>query len=312
MYDFILHIFCITEPDDQSDGSCYSHTTSFDRFSTRTLPVRRKRYHCYDKTFIHNRNGHRHIPASSFGQANIYRSPAKRKRDLFIKRRSLSTNSIPTRASDLTIMAECDENETDVDLLESETKQSDTSCNNSRKSSSIDSCYSELSSLPDRRRPSCHSCCSANGLDVMYSVFDIVGESFEARFPWQRDVSTQCNIIIEHPCCSLSRRCSEQNVLNSPTSQQLLRLRRSKLGQRPHSIGCVENEPYDEEFLRVRFEHSQLPRKSDSCLQVSPRSQRRRSSPYYLDELGSGSVSDLGSISEIPDFERFVSITLNL
>ncbi|XP_076095359.1 uncharacterized protein LOC143066243 isoform X2 [Mytilus galloprovincialis] len=297
------------EPDNYSDGSCYSQTRRFDRFSTRTLPVRRKRYHSYDKSYVHNDN--------TPGQNSIYphepccynRSPSKRKRDLFSKRRSYSSSSLPTRVAsapcELSSMAESDENETDVDLFDTDQKQSDSTCSSSRHSS-IDSCYSELSSLPDRRRSSCNSCCS--GIDGgIYSVFDIVGESFEARFPWQRDVATQCNIVIDcNRDSSYSRRCSGQNLLDSPTSQQLLR--RKNLGQRPHSIGCVENELHDEELLRVRFEHSQQPRKSDSCLQVSPRSQRRRSSPFYLDDFGSGSVSDLGSISEIPDFERENSI----
>lgn len=262
-----------------------------------------------DKSYFqNNKNGPGLHSISSCEPAYLNRSPAKRKRDLFLKRRSFSTNSLPERADsapcELSSMAECDENETDVDLLGTEIKEHENGSNCSRNSS-IDSCYMELSTFPDKRRTSCHSCCSNSGYEGVYSVFDIVGESFEARFPWQRDVSTQCNIVID--CCregSLSRRCSEQNLLNSPTSQQLLRLRRTKLGQRPHSIGCVD--VCDEEFLRVRFEQSQHPRNSDSCLQVSPRSQRRRSSPYYLDEFGTGSVSDLGSISEIPDFERSV------
>lgn len=38
-----------------------------------------------------------------------------------------------------------------------------------------------------------------------YNKFDIVGESFEARFPWQRDVSVQCSLKV--PCAR--RRCSK-------------------------------------------------------------------------------------------------------
>lgn len=273
--------------------------------------MRRKRYHSSDKSYFqNNKNGPRIHSISSCEPSYLNRSPAKRKRDLFLKRRSFSTNSLPARTTsapcELSSMAECDENEADVDLLGTEIKEHENGSNYSRNSS-IDSCYMELSTFPDKRRTSCHSCCSNSGYEGVYSVFDIVGESFEARFPWQRDVSTQCNIVID--CCrdreeSLSRRCSERNLMNSPTSQQLLKLRRTKLGQRPHSIGCVG--VCDEEFLRVRFEQSQQPRTSDSCLQVSPRSNRRRSSPYYLEEFGTGSVSDLGSISEIPDFERSV------
>lgn len=303
----LVHISLFTEADDYSDGSCYSRNTSFDRFSTRTLPVRRKRQQSLDKSYGNYKSCPGHNSASSYEQAYLSRSPAKRRLDFCLKRRANSVQ-LPKRTfsapCELKDMAECDENETDVDLLDVDQRENESSCSTSQNSS-VDSCYSELSSLPDRRRTSCHSCCSSTGHDGIYSIFDIVGESFEARFPWQRDVATQCNIVVD--CCrdwSVSRRCSSHNGLNSPDSQQLLTLRKAKLHRRPHSIGCVENEPYDEELLRVRFEHSQQPRKSDSCLQVSPRANRRRSSPFYLDDPGSGSVSDLGSISEIPDYER--------
>lgn len=295
------------ETGDYSDKSCYSRNSSFDRFSVRTLPVRRKRRQSLDKSYSNYKSCPWHFAASIDEHIYISRSPAKKRLDFFLKRR-LNSVRLPKRTlsapCELQGMAELDENETDVDLLEGDHRENESTCSTSRNSS-VDSCYSELSSLPDRRRPSCHSCCSSTGHDGLYSVFDIVGESFEARFPWQRDAATQCNIVID--CCgecSVLRRFSSQNGLNSPDSQLL----KAKLHRRPHSIGCVENEPYDEELLRVRLEHAQQPRKSDSCLQVSPRANRRRSSPFYFDDPGSGSVSDLGSISELPDYERENSI----
>ena len=141
---------------------------------------------------------------------------------------------------------------------------------------------------------------------------DIVGESFEARFPWQRDVSTQCNISFLYRTSTSSSRnscasfASEDSIdtptpsVRSPNSPEVvIRKKTSAFRQkRPHSIGCMDNMIYEAEMERLREMNSRRVRHSEPFIQNSAGLYRKR--VPLLSQEDMESVSDLESILENP------------
>ena len=137
--------------------------------------------------------------------------------------------------------------------------------------------------------------------ETSLDLFDIVGDTCDARFPWQRDVSTQCSIPVKVTPVDLSHGVPT-HLISVPNSLRTLSVPGSRPLERPHSIGCLEGTVLEDELDRLRQGQLRVSRKSDSFLQISPRLHRKRLSLAVSDDHGS--PSDLGSISELPDFER--------
>lgn len=152
---------------------------------------------------------------------------------------------------------------------------------------------------------------------------DIVGESFEARFPWQRDISTQCDISGERG--SVSSSCSgsggsdgsyqlqniqncnnyvndERNIPFRRTSTDSVRRRHNLFkNRRPRSMTSIEATLHRSDMYR-----------SDTNINYSGRQGRTSSDPTALHSGNRkrmpllvaddpGSVSDLESIMENPN-----------
>lgn len=227
------------------------------------------------------------------------RAPAKRKRD-FLKRRHNSTSALPFGISsvptNLSSMAECDDENDHNDRNsygDYTYDEIDTNKNH------LDICQNgEMSGMSNARSVHSNSC---PHIELSYTMFDIVGDSFASRYPWQRDVSTQCNIRLNFNQQSFGDQSCEPPGSLSPTSQNRFDISRSRFLSRPHSIGCVDSSVRDEEFENLKLEHARRSRNSDSFLH-SNRLQKRRMTNSLIDDQGS--CSDLGSISENPDIER--------
>ncbi|KAL3853306.1 hypothetical protein ACJMK2_016856 [Sinanodonta woodiana] len=139
---------------------------------------------------------------------------------------------------------------------------------------------------------------------------DIIGESSKTRFPWQRDVSIQCDMPLLSHMSSISSRSSRTSfdsddsqdgtILPSPPKADVLKRQRIFRHSRPHSVGCLENTIYEEEVQQMR-EQSRRARKSDSFLHSTFPYNRKRV-PYFAPE-DSGSATDLESITEYPSKE---------
>ena len=141
---------------------------------------------------------------------------------------------------------------------------------------------------------------------------DIVGESFDARFPWQRDVSTQCNIPFLYRTSTTSSRnscasCASEDSVDTPTPsvrcsnspEVVIRKKTSAFRQkRPHSIGCMDNMIYEAEMERLRELNSRRVRHSEPFVQNSAGLYRKRVPLLSQEDLES--VSDLESILENP------------
>ncbi|OWF41968.1 uncharacterized protein LOC110461715 [Mizuhopecten yessoensis] len=254
------------------------------------------------------------LPAQISSEYSIQngRSPAKRKRDSFLKRRHNSASAIQLSTvcssvpSSLSSMSECNEDGNghtdDVNISNTNDPQSQAFI---RLHSSTDDSSSKCS----RKGRPVHSNSCPHIETTSYQMFDIVGDESGIRFPWQRDASTQCNIQIERgkyvKSRSVDASSSSSSSLTPPNTLSLSYLDCGNRGGqgivRPHSIGCLEGTVHEGEIERLRQEQARKARKSDSFLQVSPRSLRKRASFAVSDEHGS--VSDLGSISENPDIE---------
>lgn len=146
-----------------------------------------------------------------------------------------------------------------------------------------------------------------------YRKFDIVGESFDARYPWQRDVSVQCDMSYwkqfqkhNHPSSEpyKSGLIDKDNSLGSSMTNVCLRRRDNFANRgkpRPNSIGPIENCKFQNELARFRDGYTRRGRKSEPSLSLyqSPPPNRTRLPLVLSDDTGS--VSDLESILENPD-----------
>ncbi|XP_046565997.1 uncharacterized protein LOC124274678 isoform X1 [Haliotis rubra] len=146
-----------------------------------------------------------------------------------------------------------------------------------------------------------------------YRKFDIVGESFDARYPWQRDVSVQCDMNYWKQYQKTAPPNSEfhspglidkDNSLGSSMTNVCLRRRDNFANRgkpRPNSIGPIENSKFQNELARFRDGYTRRGRKSEPCLGLfqSPPPNRTRLPLVLSDDTGS--VSDLESIMENPD-----------
>ncbi|KAK3102865.1 hypothetical protein FSP39_014522 [Pinctada imbricata] len=151
---------------------------------------------------------------------------------------------------------------------------------------------------------------------TMGRSYDIVGESCDARFPWQRDVSVQCDFAAptQNGTClkekvsmtkiPLTNGSLQSSNFLSPTtfySEFHTPFRGTK--EKSHSIGNMESAATDKEFEKRRNDASKRARNSDSFLQLSPRNLRKHTS-----SIKERSVSDLMSISENASLDRGHSI----
>ncbi|KAK3595624.1 hypothetical protein CHS0354_009588 [Potamilus streckersoni] len=147
---------------------------------------------------------------------------------------------------------------------------------------------------------------------------DIIGESSETRFPWQRDVSTQCDMPMFSHRSSISSRSSRTSFdsddsqdgayVPSPPKADVLKRQRMFRHSRPHSVGCMENTIYEEEVQQMR-EQSRRARKSDPFLHSTFTYNRKRV-PYFAPE-DSGSATDLEAITEYPSREGTTEASRN-
>ncbi|KAJ8301106.1 hypothetical protein KUTeg_020093, partial [Tegillarca granosa] len=284
-----------SEKDDNGEFNCQDSTDHVFDFH-----LRRRKTPTLEYFLKHGRRdgqNRRSLPSqTSEFVTSSPRAPAKRKRD-FLKRRHNSTSSLPFGVSsvptNLSSMAEC-EDENDYNSY-GKFNNEETNTNESR----LNVCQNgELSNISNARSVHSNSC---PHIELSYTMFDIVGDSFASRFPWQRDVSTQCNIWLNFKPQNLSDPLCEPPGSLSPTSQNKFDSSRSRFLSRPHSIGCVDSSLCDEEFENFKLEHARRSRNSDSFLH-SNRLQKRRMTNSLIDDQGS--CSDLGSISENPDIER--------
>ncbi|XP_041347566.1 uncharacterized protein LOC121367453 [Gigantopelta aegis] len=160
---------------------------------------------------------------------------------------------------------------------------------------------------------------SDNSSDVSYyKKWDIVGDTFDARFPWQRDVSVQCNINQDNGYSRHASSCGRDDAFYSPMSPVCLRTDRPSgrtRSQRPNSLGQMDNYKYNCELSRFRENYSERTRKSDPSIMFQFQSppQSRKRMPMVLSD-DTGSISDLESIMENPDnscsdFSRNTSVT---
>lgn len=145
---------------------------------------------------------------------------------------------------------------------------------------------------------------------------DIVGESFEARYPWQRDVSTQCNISHLYrtstsssrtSCTSYASSYASEDSIDTPTPsvvssnspEIVLRKKTNAFRQkRPHSIGCMDNMIYEAEMEKIRELNSRRVRHSEPFIQNTSGLYRKRLPLLPQDDPEI--VSDLESILENP------------
>lgn len=164
------------------------------------------------------------------------------------------------------------------------------------KAKSLDNPIRESS--PDNRRSSQSS---------PYEEFDIVGETFEARFPWQKDVSTQCTLspveqrISCGECSSPASSEPRTPETKKKTHSSILRKRRKLRTLRPHSIGCTEDTAHQYDVLERKEDRIRKSRKSEPFVHKQTNFIRKRMPLVEQDDPGS--MSDLESILEDPDDE---------
>lgn len=157
---------------------------------------------------------------------------------------------------------------------------------------------------------------------------DIVGESFEARYPWQRDISTQCNLLGGPNSASSGSMSSESelgtfssankqqcsdyinaNFVNqsygAPTRRQssdnIRRRHNIFKNRRPRSMTCIESDVmYNSNSDVYRSDTNLTYRHGRTCSESSAlNSPSRKRMPLVLAD-DTGSVSDLESILENP------------
>lgn len=162
---------------------------------------------------------------------------------------------------------------------------------------------------------------------------DIVGESFEARYPWQRDISTQCDLSGDRGSVSsgvslssgissssdwnsytdannqncrnyVDSNCTDKNdnASNRRQSGDVVRRRHNVFRtRRPHSMTCLDssnicnnNSDMYRSDSNINYRHGRT--SSESSLQSLP---NRKRMPLLISD-DPGSVSDLESIMENP------------
>ena len=152
---------------------------------------------------------------------------------------------------------------------------------------------------------------------------DIVGESFEARFPWQRDISTQCDIPGER--CSVSSSCSgsggsdgsyhlhnlqncsnyindDRNTSPRRASNDSIRRRHNMFkNRRPRSMTSLESHLRSSDMYRsdTNINYSGKQARTSSDPTALSNGNRKRMPLLVADDPGS--VSDLESIMENPN-----------
>lgn len=186
------------------------------------------------------RKQRRSLPTHTSDIVNLAsKSPSKHRKDLGTKRRSsASVATPPSRGShsNLSSMFECDENDTTLAPLTSYSK--------------------EL--VVDDHLTYGHRKCGYSNLAMSFEDFDIVGDSNEHRFPWQKDISIQC--------------CLGDNLITNGMgyfpawNSYLPRDRTSSLTRgeipshpnmfRPKSTGCLTTTLCKEDLQKLHLKHA--------------------------------------------------------
>lgn len=234
------------------------------------------------------------------------RSPAVRKRDA-MQRRYNSTSALFGSAVSSVDDADYDSPSRDVLMLRRRSSRTDESSTNDgiRNGSSVGSCPTSPADVFGDTASYFSAQHYDGDVEDHLDKVDIVGERFDARYPWQRDVSTQCNIAHLFRTSTSSSRTSctswaSQESVDTPTPsvgsvkspanspEIVLRKKTNAFRQkRPHSIGCMDNMIYEAEMEKLREINSRRVRHSEPLIQ--------HTSGLYPD-----SVSDLESILENP------------
>ncbi|XP_053377181.1 uncharacterized protein LOC123530509 isoform X3 [Mercenaria mercenaria] len=306
------------EEKDEENGSQVPYTEKLD--DTPSPPPRRSHA---DKSHEHrNQHGDHEYPSRNYTERNSAdshqcdvektvtssRSPSIRKRDIMMRRYN-STSVLPTV--------------TPVDMNKNHLMESsgDFSVpanghfdNEIRENSLVNGNKSEFH--PDEDQ-----------FDHTLAHMDIVGESYEARYPWQRDISTQCNLsgyrnsvssgsvssgsewsnytAANNQNCSNYINSNYMNNNNNPARRQssdnIRRRHHVFKTRRPRSMTCLESDNIynnNSDMYRsdsnLNYRHGRT--LSDICIPNSP---NRKRMPLLLAD-DPGSVSDLESILEIP------------
>lgn len=138
---------------------------------------------------------------------------------------------------------------------------------------------------------------------LSFEDFDIVGESFEARFPWQRDIAIQCNMLkldqnrhkVGDKNMNLSASKSSHCNHNAKNVSFELETERK---QRPRSISTVENAYLTHKADQMRRRNKTRKHMSDPFPNRNFNHLSRKPQTILQEEFGS--ISDLESIWEDP------------
>ncbi|XP_064606185.1 uncharacterized protein LOC135471069 [Liolophura sinensis] len=153
-----------------------------------------------------------------------------------------------------------------------------------------------------------------------YKKFDIVGESFEARFPWQRDVSVQCSLkvhCVRRRCCKFrfAKEESDSDIDSCLSSdddgKSETRIRSSELVPTEKRLSLAHRRPYTKllshppfQKVRHKFSDSSLYRRPVKITVPKKLSLQDRPSMNLEDVQGSGrtrppdSLVQNGALSE--------------
>lgn len=245
--------------------------------------------------FKHGYPGNATAKETSADDSNL-RSPSMRKRDAMMRRYN-SASVLPTATS------------SDVNKNHILPSREQFSLGGSRNKD-WDSTYQDQSSQQNSHHES-----YGNQTQNLCQV-DIVGESFEARFPWQRDISTQCDIPGERGSVSSSGSGSggsdgsynvqthsneDRNSVNRRSSHDSVRRRHNFFkNRRPRSMTSLESSLRHSDMYRsdTNINYSGQ-RRTASDPTVLNTSNRKRMPILIADDPGS--VSDLESILENPN-----------
>ncbi|KAL5014753.1 hypothetical protein ScPMuIL_009023 [Solemya velum] len=193
-------------------------------------------------------------------------SAAMRRRDIFPKRRHNSASALNT----ITVPAKVvDKNGIQCKSYRcvNQRRSLDSTCYRNRQQSS-DIAFNKAKSLDNPKRDSSPDSMRSSQSSP-YEEFDIVGETFEARFPWQKDVSTQCTIspvearLSCGECSSPASSEPRTPETKKKSHSSLLRKRRKLRTLRPHSIGCTEDTAHQYDVMERKEERIRKTRKSE-------------------------------------------------
>ncbi|XP_052283759.1 uncharacterized protein LOC127880500 isoform X3 [Dreissena polymorpha] len=254
--------------------------------------------------------------AGTFDDNVTARSPSLRKRDTMM-RRYHSAMTLPSGKSQTSLKAQTDMNRNHIWTSKESVLAADNGYYEESTICRVSRQYDRSKSVPNGGRISPNGNGNSGVKGQNLCEVDIVGESYEARFPWQRDISTQCNILgyrdsissssstTEGGCSTVSsgiyvdcQNCDSHHspVVSRRQSAEAVRQRYiPNRNRRPKSMTCIETGKINSEMNYQGSGHMQM--ESDPVL-------NRKRMPLMVSE-DPGSVSDLESILENPSDSFF-------